>query len=119
MAECSSRNCDNALATGLLSPMTSTRNGVIEFPVLYWIDSISNNPRTSLLSSLVLLIASPVHEGIVGRNPVAGVTFTLVPITLATLYVDPPRRKTSPFLILETNEEESCPTRVPSEVNTR
>ena len=107
MAECSSRNWDNALATGLLRPITSTRNGVIGFPVLYWMDRIPNSPRTSLLSSLVLLIASPVQDGIVGRKPVAGVTFTLVPITLATLYVDPPRRKTSPFLMLETNEEDS------------
>ena len=92
---------------------------MIEFPVLYWIDRILNNSRTSSLSSLVLLIASPVHEGMVGRNPVAGVTFTLVPITLATLYVEPPSKKTSPFLMLETNEDESCPTRVPSEVKTR
>ena len=107
------------MATGLLRPMASIRNGVIELPVLYWIERILNNPRTSLLSSLVLLIASPVHEGIVGRNPVAGVTFTLVPITLATLYVEPPRRKTSPFLMLETNDDDSWPTRVPSEVKTR
>ena len=92
---------------------------MIGFQVVYWIDRMPKSPRTSLLSSLVLLIASPVHEGMVGRNPVAGVTFSLVAMTLATLYVEPPSKKTSPFLMLETNEDDSWPTSVPSDVNTR
>ena len=85
VAECSSRNWESAFATGLFRPKTSIRKGVIELPLLYWTVRILSSSRTSKLSSLVLLIASPVHEGMVGLNPVAGVTFTLVPITLETL----------------------------------
>ena len=73
------------MATGLFKPKTSIKKGVIELPFLYWTVRILSSSRTSKLSSLVLLIASPVHEGMVGLNPVAGVTFTLVPITLETL----------------------------------
>ena len=56
------------VATGLFRPRTSIRKGVIELPLLYWTVRMLSSSRTSKLSSLVLLIASPVHEGMVGLN---------------------------------------------------
>ena len=119
IAVCSSKNSDRALATGLLSPMASVSSFLESSSKRCLTDTCPRSDKTSWLSSKVLLLASPVQEGIVGLYPVADETFTLVPITLETLYVDPPSRNTSPFLRLETNDDDSCPTRVPSEVKTR
>ena len=72
------------MATGLLRPRASVIIFLVPSPKRCLTETWFRIDRTSSLSSRVLLLASPVHDGIVGRYPVAEVTLTLVPMTLET-----------------------------------